>query len=561
MLFSHGLDSLARISAAICLGLLAYCTISAAMAGDSFAGSPTATASAARAFVSAPNSRGSSSVPGPAQRAAHMGETSIAGCSLYDKAGKILKPSSVVFVDNDIYCLDADRLWCAPNAVSSLRGKEQLRMVDCGPMTPMIGRIPMQEFLNFAYAPKRRSLVVLDKSGDVYEFSLADRAWYVLRPNSPMGSPDPEYLDMAVSGANICLLDPERNQIWRFPATSRKYFRDVLPWKVHSGDISVANGIGIAYDGNAWVLRAGGSISKFAADPEKGMATPLAFHWQALKKMRPSRFFTAPGAPLYIVERENNRVVAVDKQNGQWRQFLFPAESDLRALWVVADGFWIIDGSKLVHRDLTHADPSSAACHPRSIDTRLAGLVMPLPGAHLPRHPGVWAGSRRLYRFGVHHGTDFFDDPGNGTHVHMDSPIYAADSGKIIRADATFKDMDAAKYSYVIYQCHNKHISAEGDEDLLRGCQVWLDHGNGLITRYAHLDKIKPGLKPGMRISTGDLIGFVGVSGTGENLPGRAKHPHLHLEIYLDGKYLGYGLTPSETIGVYEDIFGNGPRG
>jgi hypothetical protein len=544
MLHAHGLDSLARISAAICLGLLAHCTIGAAMAGD-FAGAPTATASTV----------------GAAQRAALVSEPAAAGCRLYDKAGKPLKPSSVVFVDNDIYCLDAERLWCAPNAVPSLRGNAPLRMVDYGPITPMIGRIPMQEFLNFAYAPKRRSLVVLDKSGDVYEFSLTDKSWHVLRPNSPMGSPDPEYLDMAVSGANICLLDPERNQIWRYPATSRRYFRDVLPWRVQAGDISVANGVGIAYDGNAWVLRAGGSVSKYAADPDTGMARQLSFHWQPLKKMRPSRFFTAPGAPLYIVERENNRVVAVDKQDGQWRQFIFPAHADLRALWVVADGFWIIDGSTLVHRELAHADPASAACRPRSIDTRLAGLVMPLKGAHLPRHPGVWAGSRRLYRFGVHHGTDFFDDPGNGTHVHMDTPIYAADSGKLTRADALFKDMDASKYSNVIYQCQNQHISTESNEDLLRGCQVWLDHGNGLITRYAHLDKIKPGLKPGMRISTGDLIGFVGVSGTGENLPGRGKHPHLHFEIFLDGKYLGYGLTPSETIGVYEDIFGDGPRG
>jgi murein DD-endopeptidase MepM/ murein hydrolase activator NlpD len=47
----------------------------------------------------------------------------------------------------------------------------------------------------------------------------------------------------------------------------------------------------------------------------------------------------------------------------------------------------------------------------------------------------------------------------------------------------------------------------------------------------------------------------VGVSGTGQNLPGRAKYPHLHFEIWLDGKYLGYGLTPAETVGIFEDIF------
>lgn len=536
MLRSHGLDLLASMSAAICLGFLCHCAMVSAMAGD--------LEQTRRATAALP--------------AALLAQD---GCRLSDQSGKPLKPGTVVFVNDDIYCLDAGHLWCAPQAVRSLPASRQLRMVDCGPEAPTIGAIPVQEFLNFTYAPQRGSLVVLDKSGDLYEFKLKDKTWHVLRPNSPMGSPDPEYIDMAVSGTNICLLDPERNQIWRFPATSRRYFRDVLPWRVRQGDISVANGIGITYDGSAWVLRRDGKISRYAADPDIGMARPLPFHWQPLLHMRPSRFFTAPGAPLYVVERENNRVVSVDKQTGGHEQFIFPADCDLRALAPVEDGFWIIDGSRLVHRQSAHADGQSVKCHPRILDTRLAGLSMPLAGAHMPTHPGVWAGSRRLYRFGVHHGTDFFNDPGNGTHVSMDTPVYAADTGKVVRADVDFKDMDMAQYGRVIAQCQKEHISSEVNENFLRGRQIWLDHGQGLITKYAHLDKIEPGIKNGMKVSTRQLIGYVGVSGTGENLPGRAKYPHLHFEIFLDGKYVGYGLTPSETIGVYEDIFGNSPKG
>jgi murein DD-endopeptidase MepM/ murein hydrolase activator NlpD len=87
---------------------------------------------------------------------------------------------------------------------------------------------------------------------------------------------------------------------------------------------------------------------------------------------------------------------------------------------------------------------------------------------------------------------------------------------------------------------------------------VWIDHGNNLITRYAHLNKINSKIKVGQTVKHGDLLGFVGVSGTGQNLPGRAKFPHLHFEIWLDGKYLGYGLTPAETVGIFENIFGTG---
>jgi murein DD-endopeptidase MepM/ murein hydrolase activator NlpD len=78
------------------------------------------------------------------------------------------------------------------------------------------------------------------------------------------------------------------------------------------------------------------------------------------------------------------------------------------------------------------------------------------------------------------------------------------------------------------------------------------------MTRYAHLNKINPQIKKDQPVARGDMIAFVGVSGTGQNLPGRTKYPHLHFEIWLDGKYLGWGLTPAETMGVYEDIFGNG---
>jgi murein DD-endopeptidase MepM/ murein hydrolase activator NlpD len=72
------------------------------------------------------------------------------------------------------------------------------------------------------------------------------------------------------------------------------------------------------------------------------------------------------------------------------------------------------------------------------------------------------------------------------------------------------------------------------------------------------LNKVNPEVKKDQQVGRGDLIGFIGVSGTGQNLPGRAKYPHLHFEIWLDGKYLGWGLTPAETMGVYEDVFGNG---
>lgn len=481
---------------------------------------------------------------------------------LVNERGQSIYPASIVAGGDDLYLLDTTSMWCVPEGRKRCGTTKTLFAFNVGPAIPKVGNIPVQEFSTCCYVPARHSIAVLDKSGDIFEYSIAKMTWSVLRPNVPFGSPDPEYLDMAAteSGKNVCLLDPERNQIWRFPATSQRFFREVLPWRLRAGDISVADGAAIANDGNTWVLRRSGSIAKFQAPSDAGMAHQLPFKWSVLKGMRPSRLFTAKDTPLYVVERENNRVVAVDKQTGAPRQFVFSQASDIRGLLPQKDGFWIIDGDHLVYRSLATADTSDAKPNPRLVDPRLSVLQMPLHGSHLPRHPGVWAGARRLYRHGIHKGTDFFHDPGNGTIVAMGTPAYAAGPGKVIRADGNFRDMNASVYSRVIYECHSQHESSERNEDLLRGCQVWIDHGGGLITKYAHLDKIKPGLKSGMTVSSGDLVGFVGVSGTGENLPGRAKHPHLHFEVWLDGNYVGHGLTPSETIGVYEDIFGSGRK-
>lgn len=478
-------------------------------------------------------------------------------CHLLNERGQPIYPNNAISAGGDLYLLGSQNLWRVPAAAGRLNQGKPLFAINMGPTSPNIGKVPIQEFSTFAYMPDRQSLAVLDKAGDIYEYSLAKMNWSVLRPNTPFGSPDPEYLDMVSAGKNVCLLDPERNQIWRFPATNQRYFKEVLPWRLHPGQISVADAVAIAHDGTTWIIRRAGNIARFQAADDAGLAHQLRFRWQAPKGMRPCRLFTQKDMPLYAVERENNRVIAIDKQTGAYQQFLFEPGSDLRGMVPEKDGFWIIDRDRLVYRSLAHPNAADLNCSERLLDKRLHALTMPLKGASLPAHPGVWAGARRLYRHGVHKGTDFFHDPGRGTMIAMGTPALAAGAGKILRADANFRDMDATTYHRVIQECHQTHHSSERNEDLLRGCQVWIDHGGGLITKYAHLDKIKAGLKPGMKVAQGDVVGFVGVSGTGQNLPGRSKHPHLHFEVWLDNAYVGQGFTPSETIGVYEDIFGS----
>jgi len=63
------------------------------------------------------------------------------------------------------------------------------------------------------------------------------------------------------------------------------------------------------------------------------------------------------------------------------------------------------------------------------------------------------------------------------------------------------------------------------------GKAIDIKHDSTYSSRYAHLDSFAEGIQPGISITKGQVIGFVGSTG-------RSTGPHLHFELYKDQQYI-----------------------
>jgi len=173
---------------------------------------------------------------------------------------------------------------------------------------------------------------------------------------------------------------------------------------------------------------------------------------------------------------------------------------------------------------------------------RLWGLfALPIEGADIPADPDLLPGASRDYRGGIHEGIDFPTPDG--------TPVLATASGTVARVDLSFLDWNREQQDIALYEALTRGYTPAATLDRIRGRQVWIDHGKGLMTRYAHLSAVEP-LVVGGKIEAGVLIGEVGSSGYAQG------GPHLHFEVRVGDGFYGDGLSGDLLVRAVSRLFG-----
>ena len=182
------------------------------------------------------------------------------------------------------------------------------------------------------------------------------------------------------------------------------------------------------------------------------------------------------------------------------------------------------------------------------------GWLIPVEGACLPTDPNQMPNAPRDYRYGVHEGVDFFTDFAC-VDVPVNLPALASKSGRVIRADQQFRPLTQTEIDGLLARSEAQGYTDTSALDRFRGRQVWIEHGDGIITRYSHLNGIPPEIVTGVNVERGQVIAYIGDSGTPESVSNPGFEIHLHFEIRVGDTFLGAGLSVEETYAVYQDAF------
>ncbi|NIN66508.1 MAG: peptidoglycan DD-metalloendopeptidase family protein [Anaerolineae bacterium] len=471
--------------------------------------------------------------------------------------GSLIHPLRMAVRGSDAYVLDTGQL-----KVISLSDPPSSRVIV--PPDNKVGGVLVQEVADIALSGDELSVLLLDRAGNLFRYDLEDGGWQVERLAHMSEASSRQHLtSLCAEDDQVFLLDSNVGQMWRHWGGGA----EVIPVEIDlRGSIDFAAGQDIyvlaqeEYGGSVRLHRMSGrplrSQTSFVPPPDL---------------VDPSLLFLDQGGEghLYVIDQGYQRLSVLDGESGGLvRQYLFRnGATEIRSVYRDRNKMY------LAARDAIYVYPSepgpvptpeprptpaaalsSLAPHDPLVLDLLPPLSLPISGTMLSDLDFRLPGAPRSYRYGVHQGIDFYSAAGEA--VTPETPVLSVAAGEVIRVDHGYVAPSTQEMEEMLAHTREVYHTPEDILDALRGRQVWIDHGDGLVSRYCHLSAVADDLELGHWVQRGQFLGYVGNSGTPASYYGEGREMHLHLDIRVGDGYLGQYLRPVEVRQWLSQVFG-----
>ena len=402
------------------------------------------------------------------------------------------------------------------------------------------------------------SLFVLDRAGDVYRYDLDGSSWNLDRYDRPVEASSGHYfvaLDVPTDPADDGLSNPSRTLLETNYKFSMLYGGDDGSlWNLPEGRSVDVSGLGSEiYVLQREMFDPAGIVTKYQDTRSiKGFAPKIEIEFP--------RQIVATESAVYVLDKDGRRLLAFDPEDGRLLTlYQLLQENPISVFAVDPTGHIYLAGRERLYI-LEQPDRIATVTggpvlddlqvHDPSFLSGLDDFSVPIGGSNITFRDFQMPGAPRHYRLGVHHGLDFYWQPG--------TKVLAAADGVVIRADLDYVPPTAVQLAAWWNDSQERGYTGSDTLDKYLGRQVWIQHDEGLVSRYAHLRSIAPGIAQGFEVSRGQVIGEVGNSGSPASLESEQADAHLHFELWLRDMFLGQFLRPIEAREWVERILING---
>lgn len=179
-------------------------------------------------------------------------------------------------------------------------------------------------------------------------------------------------------------------------------------------------------------------------------------------------------------------------------------------------------------------------------------LWFPIPGASLPEDSLYLPGAALQGRRGVRQGFEFYGDNA-GVPIVYGTPVVATADAVVLRVDAEHQEMNQVTWDTLESELSEREANKD-ERDALRGRQVWLRTDDARTLRYTHLSATAP-IERGERVYKGEVIGYVGNSGTYDGVMNSRRGPRLGFEVWQDEAFFGQNLASGDVLKAASTLF------